>query len=146
MAKLFAGQDGVSHDGGPGKGKIFCLKAPTRGIEERLYQTTVEMVDTLGFSIQIFSVDTGKHAPRSRHYTGRAEDITDVHLYGEESQPCTMHNPHAIAMVEWLMAHGFQAGRENGPYDAVLLGPVGTTFNRTKSPHANHAHVSIFRP
>jgi hypothetical protein len=146
MARVNAGQAGIWHDGGPGKGKIYCDKAPTRGIQERLLNQTIAMVDELGFSIVIFSVDTGKHAPRSRHYTGRAEDITDVHVYGQDPYPATMANPHAMRMVEWFVHHGHMAGRENGPYDAVLFGPCGQALNRTRSPHVHHAHVSIFKP
>jgi hypothetical protein len=144
MAKINKGGDTVWYDSG--KGKIYVIRAPIRGMEERLFDQTVAMVDALGFSIQILSVDTGKHAPRSRHYTGRAEDITDVHPYGGGQMVCTLENPYARLMVEWFMANGFQAGRENGPYDAILLGPAGTPWNKTKVPHEHHAHASIFKP
>lgn len=143
MSLMNAGKAGVWFDSG--KGKIVCAKAPVRGIEQRLLRITEEMVDTLGFSIVLSSIDTGSHVAGSRHYEGRAEDVTDIHVYGREPDPVTATNPHAVAMVQWLLNVGFHAGHEAGPYDAVLLGPCGTKWNETSIPHEHHAHVSIRR-
>lgn len=139
--RVNAGKAGLWWDSG--KGKIVCARAPVRGIEQRLLTLTEELVDAHGLSIVISSVDTGAHVPGSRHYQGRAEDITDVHVYGHEPEPVSLANPHALAMVHWLVDHGFHAGHENGPYDAVLLGPVGTEWNATKIDHSTHAHISV---
>jgi len=129
-----------------GKGKIYVARAPREGMVVKLFKLTCQAVDELGFSIIVSSVDTGKHAPRSRHYTGRAEDIADVHVYGENYQHATMANPHARRLVEWFIAHGFKAGRESGAYNAVLFGPVGGVWNATRSDHSDHIHSSVYSP
>jgi hypothetical protein len=141
--RVNAGKAGLWWDSG--KGKIWCAHAPEHGIEQKLLDITIAMVDANGFAIVISSVDTGVHVPTSRHKTGRAEDVSDVHRYGQEPQPATLANPHAVAAVQWFIDHGFVAGRENGPYNSVLFGPVGTKWNRTKVPHDTHFHASIWR-
>jgi hypothetical protein len=55
-----------------------------------------------------------------------------------------MQNPHARAMVQWFIDHGHRAGRENGPYDAVLFGPSKNPWNQTLIDHSDHAHSSIY--
>jgi len=129
-----------------GKGKIYVARAPREGMVTKLFYLTCQAVDDLRFSIVVSSVDTGKHAPRSRHYTGRAEDISDVHVYGEAYQAATMANEHARRLVEWFIAHGFHAGRESGAYNAVLFGPVGGVWNKTSSDHSDHIHSSVYSP
>jgi hypothetical protein len=126
-----------------GVGKIYCAHAPKLGIQERLLNILKVMVDANHFSIVLSSVDTGTHAKSSRHYSGRAADISDIHVYGQHSRPVTVDNPDAWQAVRWLVDYGFRAGRENGPYDAVLLGPVKTRYNMTASDHSDHMHVSI---
>lgn len=142
--RVFAGTAGLWYDSG--KGKIWCARAPDQGIERKLLDITIEMVEEKGFSIVISSVDTGRHVKSSRHYSGRAADVSDVHAYGSVPQPATMHNPHAIAAVQWLIDQGFVAGREKGAYNAVLFGPVGTKWNKTRVDHSDHFHASIWRP
>jgi hypothetical protein len=143
MSLVNAGQKGCWYDSG--KGKIAVINAPTRGMELRLLRITEQMVDAKGLSIVVLSIDTGKHVPGSRHYQGRAVDVTDVHLYGQNPEPVSLANPHAVAMVEWFIGHGFVAGHERGPYDAVLFGPVGSKWNATQIPHEHHVHASIKR-
>ena len=143
MSLVNAGKAGVWFDSG--KGKIAVTNAPIRGMEPRLLTLIETMVDALGFSLVILSVDTGQHVVGSRHYEGRAADITDIHVYGRDPDPVSVTNPHAVAMVQWLVNHGFTAGHENGPYDAVLLGPCGTRWNATSIAHEHHAHVSVKR-
>ncbi len=126
-----------------GHGKIYCATPPRVGIEERLLKILQAMVDANRFSIVISSVDTGKHVLGSRHYSGRAVDVSDIHAYGEGPYPVTINNPNAIKAVRWLIEYGFRAGRENGPYDAVLLGPTKTRYNLTAVDHSDHCHISI---
>lgn len=143
MSLLNAGRAGLWHDSG--QGKIVCAKAPVRGIQPRLLQAIEQLVDDLGFSLVIASVDTGQHVIGSRHYLGHAADISDIHVYGREPTAVSVANPQALAMVRWLVNQGFVAGHENGPEDAVLLGPPGSPFNQTPVDHSDHAHVSTKR-
>lgn len=142
--RVFAGHAGLWHDSG--KGKIWCARVPEQGIERKLLDYLIEMVDEQRLSIIISSVDTGRHVKTSRHYSGRAADVSDVHVYGEDPQAATLHNPHAVAAVQWFIDQGFVAGRENGAYNAVLFGPVGTKTNHTKVDHSDHFHASIWKP
>ncbi len=126
-----------------GKGKLYCATPPRKGIEERLLNILKTMVDALGLSIVISSVDTGSHVLGSRHYSGRAVDVSDAHVYGQGPYPVTINNPHAVACARWAQEYGFVLGRENGPYDAFLLGPVKTRWNLTAVNHSDHFHISI---
>lgn len=140
--RINGGKEGVWYD--DGKGKITCVKAPVVGIDSHLLTLTEDVVSDLGLSLTINSVDTGQHVPDSRHYDGRAEDIDELHPYGSDPIPVTLANPHAVAFVDHLIANGFTAGHENGPYAAVLFGPVGTKWNMTDVPHEHHIHVSVW--
>lgn len=140
--KLFAGRRGVWYDSK--RGKIYCRRAPVHGIEQRLFLALCQMVDANGFSIVLSSVDTGKHVPTSRHYSGRAADISDIHVYGHAPEAATLANPHAVAAVDWLIADGFVPAHERPPHDAVLFGPIATKYNATPEDHSDHVHASIY--
>lgn len=139
--RVNAGKSGTWYDSG--KAKIYCQKAPKVGIEQRLLNILIALVEAKKLSISINSVDTGKHVPSSRHYAGRAVDINDIHVYGGPPFTASLSNPNAVDALQWLVEYGFRAGRENGPYDAVLLGPPGQPYNRTLVSHSTHMHVSI---
>lgn len=128
-----------------GKGKLFCTKAPKTGIDSHLLKLAEIVASDLGLSFTLDSVDTGQHVPGSRHYDGRAFDCDVMSAYGQTAEPVDATNPHVIAFVDHLVLCGFSAGHENGPYAAVLFGPVGTKWNQTDVPHAHHVHVSVFK-
>lgn len=128
-----------------GHGKLACIKAPRIGIDEHLLLLAQAVASDLGLVLTINSVDTGKHVPGSRHYDGRAFDTDEMHAYGQEPELVSAANAHAVALVDHLVLCGFTAGHENGPYPAVLFGPVGTHWNATTIDHSSHVHVSVYK-
>jgi hypothetical protein len=147
--RVHAGEIGLIY--GPnqgGKGRLSISKASAHGINENLWACLKIAVDALGLSLNINSIDTGQHVPTSRHYDGRAVDINHIGTAGADrgSLPqTTASNPHAVALLRFLVDNGFVAGHENGPHAAVLLGPIGSKWNATDVDHATHMHVSLPR-
>lgn len=130
-------------------GIITCVRPPIRGIDSHLWACLKILVDQQQLHIEINSVDTGKHAPHSRHYRGLAVDIWkagDVNLPtdGVPLPLATVANRALIRAVYYLRAHGWRH-EEGGPWSAVLLGEANTPLNHTSVSHATHLHLSIFR-
>lgn len=124
-------------------GKIAITKAPIRGLDQNLFAVLKIVVDELKLSIQVNSVDTGKHAQNSRHYVGRAADINKISVMGDTTpDQAMMSNPKAREMVEYLLAGGFHIG-EGKPWAAILFGPPRTRYNPTTSDHTTHLHMSL---
>jgi hypothetical protein len=126
-------------------GQILITRAAVKGIDSNLLRVLEAAVDDLEISIEINSIDTGagQHVPTSRHFHGCAVDIDRVGLVGHPLEEAHIANKEARELVQWLIDHGFVAGHENGPYPAVLFGPVGCKWNRTQIGHVSHLHVSL---
>lgn len=137
--RRFAGQAGILY---ANVGQLHVSKAPTKGVDENLWAVLKTAVDTLRLALNINSIDTGKHVPTSRHYTGRAVDINKVGAAGTVWRQATLHNSDAMRLVRWLQAHGFRAG-EGGPWPAVIFGPPHSALNPTGVDHSSHLHVSL---
>lgn len=129
-----------------GGGVIECSRAPLMGIDGSLFGLLKVLVDQLHLHIVINSVDTGRHALDSRHYLHLAVDINKIAHVGEPLAQVTILNEHALAVVHWLLGHGFQIGEgPHNPGPGVLLGPVGSAFNPSSSDHSGHLHCSLGR-
>jgi len=128
-----------------GSGILEVRKAPAIGIDAHLWSVWQEVVAGTGLHVTIDSCDTGQHAKSSRHYVGCATDTDAIGLPGEVLQPVTAENPHAIKLVQYVLARGWK-NHEMGAWPGVLLGPVHTQFNATGAPHVHHIHLSIERP
>lgn len=139
-ARILKGISGSVYKHG---GQILITKAAVKGIDSNLLKILEAVVDDLGIVITLDSIDTGEHVPASRHYHGTAVDIDRVYAVGQEPKIANLANYEARKLVVWLIDQGFTAGHENGPYPAVLFGPVGTKWNQTRIAHQNHVHVSL---
>jgi hypothetical protein len=132
-------------------GEIWISKASIRGVNANLWGALKHCVDTLGLKIQVNSIDTGEHAPNSRHYQGRAVDINRVdRMPGPQTAPlgrATLGNIEAVRLVSYLLANGFGIGeRKRGQsQDGVIFGPPGHKWNPTSSDHHHHIHISIVK-
>lgn len=134
-----AGKAGEVHHGA---GRIFFANAPLKGIDANLFRLLVTVVDELKLAIHVSSVDTGAHVVNSRHYQGRAVDISRVGDAGGMVMIATLTNKGALRLVTTLLVEGFNVG-EGRPQAAVLFGPIRSTFNNSAINHADHIHVSL---
>lgn len=134
-----AGQTGEIYKG---HGSIAIAKAAKIGVDLHLWAVLKLAVDALGLPISISSIDTGKHVAGSRHYDGRAVDISRVGLNGGKWRPATVQNAEAGKLVAWLLANGFRVG-EGGPWAACLFGPPHSEHNSSSIDHSDHLHVSL---
>lgn len=119
--------------------RIVVKRPAVRGLEENLYLLLVRATRETGVTIRVNSIDTGKHAPKSRHYRGAAVDIDVVN-----GRPATLANLDAARFWRWLKREGFRSG-EREPWSSVLWGPVRSPGNPTAYPHNSHLHVSLGR-
>lgn len=137
--RVLAGQSGEVHIGA---GKISIARAPIHGVDDHLWLILKLAVDDLRLPVLVSSVDTGQHVPGSRHYDGRAVDISKVGLAGGRWKPATLNNADAGHLANWLLANGFRIG-EGGPWPAILFGPPHTRLNPSSIDHSTHLHVSL---
>ncbi len=144
---MLKGQHGkVYGPGVPGyegaTGVITLTTPPLRGLDDRLFRILRMMVDELGVSINILSVDTGQHVPGSRHYHGRAVDVD--HIGG---LPVGWANSHIDQgrVQHWLRSHCFGPAEDglDGHVRALLFGPPESSGNRSSLPHLHHMHISV---
>jgi hypothetical protein len=142
--RVRAGQTGLVFRS-PSGGRIYCSKASVRGLDQNLFAVLKHAVTVTGLSINLNSVDTGKHAPNSRHYKGLAVDINKVGEDADSMEQATLQNKSAMRLYFWLRSAGFQIGeRQRGQsVPGVIFGPIGHKFNPSGSPHARHLHASI---
>jgi hypothetical protein len=147
--RVHAGVTGCVYEG---RGQIWISTASIRGVDANLWGALKHCVDVLGLKIQVNSIDTGQHAPASRHYQGRAVDINRVEQavgspQGAPSWRATTGNTSACRLVSYLLANGFGIGeRRRGQSQAgVIFGPPGHQWNPTSSDHHHHIHVSIVK-
>jgi hypothetical protein len=126
-------------------GEIWIGKAAIRGVDTMLWGVLKHCVDVLGLRIWCSSIDTGQHAPASRHYQGRAVDISRVCKKGQPGDLATVENPEAVRLVNYLLAHGFRIGeRYRGQQQpGVIFGPPHTKWNPIAGDHTHHIHVSL---
>lgn len=141
--RRFAGRAGTWYHQ---RGLIECLRAPYKGVDENLFGILKVVADTLALQLVISSVDTNRHATHSRHYVGLAVDLWQIGPVDGRLQIASPRNPEAVAVVEFLLARGFEPaeGRTN-PGPAVLLGPPRTRYNRSPADHDDHLHLSLGR-
>ncbi len=125
------------------KGEVWFDRAPKVGIDSHLLSDLKQIVDELGIRVWSSSIDTGKHAVRSRHYRGLADDIWRIATVGQEPELVTTTNHWARLVARTLGQHGFRH-YENGRWACVLLGPPMSEFNKTKVNHSDHLHISLW--
>lgn len=141
--RIRGGDSGIVYHGVAGR--VVFRRAPERGIDLQLFGLLKHLVEALGISIHVSSVDTGKHAPRSRHYAGCAVDIIELAVGFRDWQECRAGNDLVEQLLRYLEKGGFAHG-EGRPAPAVLFGPPGSTWNRSPVDHQDHIHLSIPRP
>lgn len=139
--RRFKGQAGWLYEGA---GRIHVARAPVKGVDSHLWALLKLAVDALKIDLNISSIDTGQHATNSRHYDGRAVDISRVGEAGKVWRPATLLNADAVRLVQWLMKQGVKVG-EGRPQPALLFGPVGHKWNSSRVNHADHLHLSLPR-
>jgi hypothetical protein len=137
--RILKGVTGKVHGG---KGEIFIVRAAVIGVDRHLMALLMAVVDELRIAMSLNSLDTGEHAPHSRHFSGRAADCSMIGAKGGPLMPATLLNRYAVRYAEFLGAHGMRH-YEQGPWGAVLLGPVHTSLNQTGTAHVHHLHTSI---
>jgi hypothetical protein len=125
-------------------GTILFHRAPVKGIDENLFAVLKIAVDQMGLYLVISSIDTGHHVPGSRHYDGRAADISRVGSSSRTVKSAGLSNPFASRLATYLQRHGFRVG-EGGPWPGLLWGPVQSPLNPTSIPHDTHLHCSLPR-
>lgn len=141
--RILKGKTGTLYTGK--KGSIIVAKAARVGVDSHLWAALSLAVEAVGICVVLNSIDTGTHAPTSRHYVGCAVDSDSMGSDHLRLTAVTVANPHAIALVKWLLAQGWK-NHEGGPFPGLMLGDVHTTYNATGVPHSHHLHVSIQRP
>lgn len=140
--KVLAGQSGVLYDQ---RGLIKVREgANLRGVDGNLWRTLKAVVDELGIQIYLYSIDSGKHAPTSRHYSGRAVDISRIGKPGGVYDHVTVQHPLAMKLAEWLLAHGFGPGERDrkGSIPGLIFGAKGSRLNPNAADHLDHIHLS----
>jgi len=125
-------------------GVIDIQTAAIRGVDAHLWGCLKIAADQLTLCLNVNSIDTGKHAKRSRHYEGRAVDINHIQRPQGAVQQATMGNPHARRLALYLLGSGFKVG-EGGNWPAILFGPPHSAYNPTGVDHSTHMHVSLPR-
>lgn len=124
-------------------GKITFARAPIKGADENLFACLKIAADQLKLWIGCSSIDTGTHTKGSRHYTGRAADISEVTPMTDSSPNAAfLTNSDAVRLVTYLLEEGFHVG-EGKPWAAVLFGPPRSRWNSSIVDHRDHVHVSI---
>jgi hypothetical protein len=111
-------------------------------IDGQLLEELKTALQELGITCGIFSAlrrGSGVGAgSRSRHNRGKALDIDPIN-----GRDAALHNPDAVRLVEWFIAHGYHPGSELPGKRGLLFGPVGHRWNKTQYNHDNHLHISI---
>jgi len=140
--RILAGQQGLLYDG---RGEIWVAKPSIHGPDENLWGALKVGVEALRVKIMLSSIDTGQHVPNSRHYEGRAADVSMISSRDHVGwQPAVLANRAAVQFVNFYRQHGWRVG-EGGNWPAFLMGPVGGAWNPSKVPHEHHIHLSIGR-
>lgn len=118
------------------------LRTQTNFCDAQLYSDLVTALRELGFTVLITDAFRGSRervgAKGSRHKRGKALDIGLVN-----GRTASLQNPDCVTLTRWFIAHGYVPGGERGNDRALLLGPVGTRWNRTNIDHTTHLHISI---
>lgn len=127
------------------RGAIYIRRGAAVGIDESLWDMLKHLVEELGVSLHISSIDTGKHAKTSRHHFGCAADVFEVGNGYEDLEPCVPGSRVTERIVRYLFARGVLTG-EGRPTPAVLFGPPRSLWNRSAVDHSDHLHLSIPRP
>jgi hypothetical protein len=139
----------LAHECGPvyeGTGRIHVrIGAIEQGIDSALWEACKLLVDDTQTSILIYSGDTGRHVPHSRHLSGCAVDISMVGARSSVWMPATLRNRYCMALVHCLRTAGWQIGEKRGQ-PGLLLGPVYSGLNPSGIAHDRHLHVSIAEP
>jgi hypothetical protein len=126
------------------EGEIRVSTAARVGADSNLWAVLKIAVDALKLKLNILSIDTGAHVAGSRHYDGRAVDISQIGPVGAIWSACTPANSYAVQLVNYLLAHGFKAGEgPHNPGPALLFGPPRTSLNPSDVAHRHHLHVSL---
>lgn len=123
-------------------GEVIFRRAPTTGIDQNLFGVLKATATHLGIVMVVSSIDTGKHATHSRHYSGCAADIAQLAEFGKK--PAAVRWPDALAdeLAHWLRFCGFKP-YEGGDWPCCLWGAPHTAGNQTAVDHRDHLHVSI---
>lgn len=141
--RILAGKMGTLYSGK--RGSIIVAKAAVVGIDDHLWMVAQILVEQMGFCMLINSIDTGTHAPDSRHFVGCAFDTDMIGVDHTHLRAVNVLSSLAVQAATWLHSQGFEY-HEMGPHAAVLLGPVHSSMNETGSSHVGHMHISIQRP
>ena len=111
-------------------------------IDGQLLEELKTALQELGITCGVFSAlrrGNGVGAGSgSRHNRGKALDIDPIN-----GRDAALHNPDAIRLVEWFIAHGYTPGSERSGQRGLLFGPCGHRWNKTQYNHDNHLHISI---
>lgn len=141
--KVLAGQSGILYDQ---RGLIKVREgAIQRGVDGNLWRTLKCAVDELKIQVLVYSGDSGKHSNQSRHYTGRAVDLSRIGRPGQVWDPVTVKHPLAILLSEWLLHHGFGPGERRGKLSipGLIFGATGSRLNPGAPDHLDHIHLSV---
>lgn len=137
---IHAGETGELYEN---VGRLTVSKAAIRGIDLHLWAVLKICADELKLWLNVNSIDTGRHVPKSRHYQGRAADVNQVTpIAASTGSPAVLTNPAALLLIDYLLAGGFYVG-EYRPWPAVLFGPPKTRWNPSRVDHRTHLHCSL---
>ena len=130
------------------EGSLWVSKPAIRGIDSHLFACLKIACDECQLALNVNSIDTGEHAPNSRHYQGRAVDINKVVVSGQSFKAtgaqATLENPRALKLLHYLLAQGFRIG-EGGAWPGLFFGPPHTRYCPIAVDHSRHLHVSLPR-